>query len=176
MTYRGRAWRRHQRRKHGDRTSTVAQKACWQEKPWRLLYFRSAKLKRACQLGRYWPYSEWEAVLSDAEPIRVLFVCSKNQWRSPTAERVFRKEPGLSVRSSGTSRAARRTINVADIRWADVILVMEDKHRARLRAQFRDEVRYKALHTLDIPDLYRFMDPDLIELLHAKVPPLLSDV
>ena len=111
--------------------------------------------------------------MRDAEPIRILFVCSKNQWRSPTAERVFRTEPGLAVRSAGTARSARRTINVADIRWADLILVMEDKHRARLRAQFRDEVRYKAVHVLDIPDLYRYMDPDLVALLQAKVPPLI---
>ncbi len=174
MTHRGRAWRRHQRARHGSRTSARAPRACWQEKPWRLLYFRSAKLKRAHQLGRFWPYREWEAVLRDAEPIRILFVCSKNQWRSPTAEQVFRPEPGLQVRSAGTARSARHTISVADIRWADIILVMEDKHRARLRAQFRDEVRYKAVHSLDIPDLYRYMDPDLIALLQDKVPPLIA--
>lgn len=112
--------------------------------------------------------------MRDAEPIRILFVCSKNQWRSPTAEQVFRPEPGLQVRSAGTARSARHTISVADIRWADIILVMEDKHRARLRAQFRDEVRYKAVHSLDIPDLYRYMDPDLIALLQDKVPPLIA--
>ena len=50
---------------------------------------------------------------------------------------------------------------------------MEDKHVARLRAQFRDEVRYTPLHSLDIPDLYRYMDPDLIEVLHEKAVPLI---
>ena len=173
MTHRTRAWRRAQRRKHGGYTQKSEPRACWQEKQWRLLYFRSAKLKRAQALGRFWPYKEWERELTEADPIKVLFVCSKNQWRSPTAEAVFRKDPGLSVRSAGTSRSAKRTISVADIRWADVILVMEDKHRARLRAQFRDEVRYKKLHTLDIPDLYRFMDPDLIEILRDKAEPLI---
>ena len=111
--------------------------------------------------------------MRDADPINVLFVCSKNQWRSPTGEAVFRNADGLAVRSAGTSRAARHTISVADIRWADVIFVMEDKHRARLRAQFRDEVRYKTVHTLDIPDLYRFMDPDLVEIIRAKAGPLI---
>lgn len=173
MTNRGRAWRRLQRRKHGSHTSKPAPRACWQEKSWRLLYFRSAKFKRAQQLGRFWPHREWEAVLKDAEPIRVLFICSKNQWRSPTAEQVFRREPGLDVRSAGTARSARRTVSISDIRWADLILVMEDKHRARLRAQFRDELRYKRLHSLDIPDLYRYMDPDLIELLEDKASPLI---
>lgn len=173
MTHRDRAWRRAQRRKHGGSTYKPEPRACWQEKPWRLLYFHSAKLKRAQQLGRFWPYREWEQELRDGTPINVLFVCSKNQWRSPTGEEVFRKEAGLSVRSAGTSRGAKRTISVADIRWADVILVMEDKHRARLKAQFRDEVRYKTMHTLDIPDLYRYMDPDLVEILRAKAEPLI---
>lgn len=168
MTNRGRAWRRLQRRKHGSRMPKPEPRACWQEKSWRLLYFRSAKLKRAQQLGRYWPHRAWENVLKDAEPIRVLFICSKNQWRSPTAEQVFRRESGVDVRSAGTARSARHTVSVSDIRWADMILVMEDKHRARLRAQFRDELRYKRLHSLDIPDLYRYMDPDLVELLKDK--------
>ena len=173
MTHRSRAWRRAQRRKHGGRIAKPEPRHCSQEKPWRLLYFRTAKLKRAQQLGRFWPYREWECVLRDAEPINVLFVCSKNQWRSPTGEAVFRRESGLSVRSAGTSSRAKRPISVQDLRWADVILVMEDKHRARLRAQYRDEVRYKRLHVLDIPDLYRFMDPDLIRLLQDKAAPLI---
>jgi len=173
MTHRSRAWRRAQRCKHGGYTQKPEPRPCWREKTWRLLYFRSAKNKRAQQLGRIWPYREWENLLRDVEPVKVLFVCSKNQWRSPTGEAVFRKDTRLSARSAGTSRSAQHTITVADIRWADVIFVMEDKHRARLRAQFRDEVRYKIMHTLDIPDLYRFMDPDLIELIRAKAEPLI---
>ena len=173
MSQRDRAWRRAQRRKHGGFTHKPTPRACWQEKRWTLLYFRSAKLKRAQKVGRFWPFREWETLLHDAEPIRILFVCSKNQCRSPTGETVFRKTPGLSVRSAGTSRSAKRTISVADIRWADVILVMEDKHRARLRAQFRDEVRYKALHVLDIPDDYQYMDPALIQIIRDKAEPLI---
>ena len=175
MTHRGRAWRRAQRRKHGSYTKPSAPRACWQEKRWSLLYFRSAKLKRAQQLGRFWPYTEWESLLRDAEPLNVLFVCSKNQWRSPTGESVYRKDSRLSVRSAGTAKSAKRTISLSDIRWADIILVMEDKHRARLRAQYRDEVRYKSLHVLDIPDDYRYMDPDLVEILRDKVEPLLEE-
>ena len=174
MIHRDRGWRRLQRWKHGACSQPVEPRACWHEKQWRMLYFRSAKLKRAKQLGRFWPYREWEMILEDLEPMNVLFVCSKNKWRSPTAEQVFRKDSGLRVRSAGTSRTARRAITVADIRWADLILVMEDKHKARLRAQFRDEVRYKRVHVLDIPDLYRYMDADLIELLEDKVPPLIE--
>ncbi|MEO0479215.1 MAG: phosphotyrosine protein phosphatase [Planctomycetota bacterium] len=105
--------------------------------------------------------------------MHVLFVCSKNQWRSPTGEEVFRRSSGLSVRSAGTSRSARRQVTVKDIRWADVILVMEQKHKSRLMAEFRDEVRYTELHVLDIPDDYGFMDPELVELLREGAAPYL---
>ena len=105
----------------------------------------------------------------------VLFICSMNEWRSPTAEKVFQKEQGISVRSAGTVRGARRTVSVKDIRWSDIILVMEDKHKSRLLAQFRDEVRYKALHVLDIPDEYKYMDPELVEIIRETAAPLILD-
>lgn len=106
--------------------------------------------------------------------MNLLFVCSRNQWRSPTAEKTFRNQPGMSVRSAGTSRTARRQISLADIRWADLILVMEEKHKARLIANYRADVRYKTIHVLDIPDDYGFMDEELVELLKDKVPPVLA--
>ena len=99
----------------------------------------------------------------------MLFVCSRNQWRSPTAEQVFRKHPGLNVRSAGTSSKARRTLSESDIRWADIIFVMETKHRRQLRLKFGDLVQDKHLVVLDIPDDYEFMDPELVDLLEAGV-------
>lgn len=80
----------------------------------------------------------------------------------------------MAVRSAGTSRNARRRITVNDLRWADIILVMEQKHKSRIQAEYRDEVRYKNLQVLDIPDDFRYMNPDLIEILEGKVSPLVS--
>jgi predicted protein tyrosine phosphatase len=110
----------------------------------------------------------------DNLPVHVLFVCSRNQWRSPTAEQVWRKTPGLSVRSAGTSRRVRRRLTVADIRWADLIFVMEQKHKSRIQADFRDETRFKLLHVLDIPDDYQYMDAELIESVREKVEPFVE--
>jgi predicted protein tyrosine phosphatase len=107
--------------------------------------------------------------------VNILFLCSKNQWRSPTAEKIFQKEPGLSVRSRGTSRRARRTVNAQDLQWADLVFVMETKHKQRLRADFPGETKFKRIHVLDIPDDYHFMDPELIELLKSSVAPLIGD-
>lgn len=103
--------------------------------------------------------------------MNLLFICSKNQWRSPTAEQIFRNEPGINVRSRGVSRSARRTVTAADIEWADLVLVMETKHKKRLLSDYPDEMHATQTHVLDIPDDYQFMDPELIELLVASVQP-----
>ncbi|MES0883335.1 low molecular weight protein tyrosine phosphatase family protein [Roseibium sp. SCP14] len=145
-------------------------------KQWKLIYLRSNKLIRARKTGRLWPHpkQEWDLLLADTALLNVLFVCSRNQWRSPTGEATFRKVPGVATRSAGTSRNARRTVSMADIRWADLIFVMEQKHRDRLRAEFRQALQHKKLHVLDIPDEYRFMDTELVELFEDLAGPLIE--
>ena len=106
--------------------------------------------------------------------MNLLFICSKNQWRSPTAEHIWRKHPGLKVRSAGTSPSARHPVSEADVEWADVIFAMEEKHTSRLRADYRDSIQGKAIHVLDIPDNYRYMDPELVELLQSSVSEILK--
>ncbi len=106
--------------------------------------------------------------------MNVLFICSRNQWRSPTAEQVFCRYPGLSVRSAGTSRNAKKSVSHELLHWADVICVMEQKHKDRLMAEYRRLLENKPLHVLDIPDDYRYMDPVLVTQLEELVPELLG--
>ena len=110
----------------------------------------------------------------DGERLNVLFVCSRNQWRSPTGEQVWRRHPRVNARSAGTSAGARRVVSAADLAWADVVLVMEDKHRSRLLAEYRQLLQHKRLLVLDIPDDYQYMDPELVELLGDPVADLLG--
>lgn len=100
---------------------------------------------------------------------KLLFICSRNQWRSPTAETIWRKYPNIQARSAGTSPRARKTVSAQDIQWADMIFVMEQKHKNRLKASFPRLLQYKPLHVLDIPDEYKYMDAELIELLEQSV-------
>lgn len=99
----------------------------------------------------------------------LLFICSSNQWRSPTAEALWRKHPSFNVMSAGTSPKARRTVGSADIQWADIIFVMEHKHKSRLKAGFARLMQHKQVHVLDIPDEYQYMDQALVEELEASV-------
>ncbi len=145
------------------------------DKKWKHVYTRSNKLHRAKQLGFEYPRLN-ESEIMDQEAVNVLFVCSMNQWRSPTGEKIYADKPLVNTRSCGTNKGARRKVSSEDLKWADVILVMEEKHKTRLLAEFPGEMRFKEIHILDIPDNYKFMDPELIDEMVAAVDPILTEV
>lgn len=108
--------------------------------------------------------------------LNLLFICSRNQWRSPTAEEFWKKKSGYNARSAGTSPRARKTVGPADIRWADYIFVMEKKHANRLVAEFTRMLDHKPIYVLDIPDEYKFMDDELVTEIDEKVVAILERV
>jgi predicted protein tyrosine phosphatase len=99
----------------------------------------------------------------------LLFICSKNQWRSPTAELLFKNHPVHTVRSAGTSDKARIKVNEKLLLWADVLFVMERKHRDILQKRFPLIISAKQIIVLNIADNYRFNDPELIILLQTAL-------
>jgi predicted protein tyrosine phosphatase len=102
---------------------------------------------------------------------RVLFVCSQNKLRSPTAEQVFSNRSGFHVASAGTDRNSEVPVSPELIEWAEVIFVMERTHRNKLTQQFRTHLKNKRIVCLDIRDEYEYMDPALIRLLELKAGP-----
>lgn len=102
---------------------------------------------------------------------KVLFVCSQNLLRSPTAEQVFSVREDLEVASAGTNHDAETPLTAELVEWADVIFVMEKVHRRKLQWRFRSSLRNARIICLDIPDIYGFMDPELVQLLKLKVSP-----
>lgn len=100
----------------------------------------------------------------------VLFVCSRNQLRSPTAEQVFSQRADIEAASAGVDNDAVSPLDPELVEWADIIFVMEKSHRAKLQKKFRRQLRARVI-CLDIPDDYAFMDPALVQLLERKVPP-----
>jgi predicted protein tyrosine phosphatase len=110
----------------------------------------------------------------DSPPRKLLFVCSRNRWRSPTAEKVFHGWNHCQARSAGTETGARIKVTAGHLGWADVVFVMEKKHLRRLRENFPEALTDKPVICLNIPDDYQFMQPELITLLQAAVPPHLE--
>jgi predicted protein tyrosine phosphatase len=103
-------------------------------------------------------------------PRNLLFVCSQNRLRSPTAEQVFSQYPDVEAMSAGTNNDAETPLDGTLIAWADIIFVMEKVHLNKLRGKFKKHLGGKRVVCLDIPDEYEFMDPVLVRLLQAKVP------
>jgi predicted protein tyrosine phosphatase len=104
---------------------------------------------------------------------RVLFVCSQNLLRSPTAEQVFANYPGIECTSAGLAKDTHNPVTNDLVEWADLIFVMEKVHRRKLAAKFGKLLKKQRVICLDIRDDYEFMEPALVELLNEKVRPFL---
>jgi predicted protein tyrosine phosphatase len=115
--------------------------------------------------------------MSEAPAVpRVLFLCYQNRRRSATAERVFCKRADLDVRSAGIGPEALVRVNSRMLDWADVVFVMEERHRRDLERMFPGHAALARTVTLDIPDQYAFLDPELVDLLNARVPRHLATI
>jgi predicted protein tyrosine phosphatase len=108
---------------------------------------------------------------------QLLFVCSRNQWRSPTAAALFDRSDRYVAKSAGTSDRARIKITAGLINWADKIFVMEKRHSAIIHRNYPEEIAGKLLaeplqrriEILHIADDYQYMDAELIEILESRL-------
>lgn len=99
---------------------------------------------------------------------KLLFVCTFNQWRSLTAEVIFKNHPHFEVRSAGISPNARHVISRKDIEWADEIFCMEERHQDVIKKKFSD-LKLPKITVLEIESGYRYMDPELVTMLKDKL-------
>ena len=98
---------------------------------------------------------------------RILFVCSGNIHRSPTAAKMFKDREGFEVRSAGTSFGVLNPVGAELIRWADKIFVMEEEHREIIVRRY-PEATLK-ITVLGIEDNYYRDDPQLKAILKEKL-------
>lgn len=104
--------------------------------------------------------------------MRILFVCARNRLRSPTAERVFAGVCGVETCSAGVSPDAEQPVTAELLDWADIVLVMEPAHRAKMARAFGARLRGKRVACLGIRDDFAYMDAELVRLLWQRVPRL----
>lgn len=101
---------------------------------------------------------------------KLLFVCTENKLRSPTAEVVFSQYEGVQAISCGTNSDSETVVSGDLIEWADIVLVMEKRHKIKVMDKYKNLLKNKRLVCLDVPDNYRYMQPELVRLLKAKLP------
>lgn len=106
--------------------------------------------------------------------MNVLFICSRNKWRSRTAETIFKNNQTHTILSAGTEPEARIRVTEKLINWADLIFVMEKRHKERLINRFGVLMNDKNVVILNIEDNYKYMDAELIETLRTSISPYLT--
>lgn len=112
-----------------------------------------------------------------AEPTekqRVLFVCTANQQRSPTAERLYANDPRFAVRSAGTSALWGREVTREDLEWADLVVVMEERHQRVIERTFPDAASDTRIVVLGIPDVYQYMSIQLQREIRDRFEPMVG--
>ncbi len=105
---------------------------------------------------------------------RLLFICSRNRLRSPTAEQVFAAYPKVETASAGLAPDADDPLTPDHLDGVDIVFVMERAHQARLNRHFGRYLKGVKVVCLNIPDDFTFMHPELVALLKAGVEPHLK--
>lgn len=100
--------------------------------------------------------------------MKALFICSANEDRSPTAAEIFAERDGIETDSAGLNDDAVTPLSGAQLDWADMVIVMEKAHLARLSERFDRHLKGKTVVCLDIPDDYLHREPELIRLLKER--------
>jgi len=108
--------------------------------------------------------------------MNILFICTGNISRSPAAEAVMRQiSNGVhDTRSAGISPYCPRPLSGEDVRWAQVIGVMEEDHRVFILERWPQAA--SKICVLGIPDRYQRRDPELLHLLEVKLGELLANL
>jgi predicted protein tyrosine phosphatase len=99
--------------------------------------------------------------------MNVLFVCTANQLRSPTAAKLACIHTDWNVRSCGIDCSAVVQITRSLVAWADLVICMDASH-IRFFNQ-KPHLRPRKLVCWDIPDIYNYMDPKLVEIMTNKL-------
>ncbi len=97
--------------------------------------------------------------------MKVLFICNQNQNRSKTAGEIFKDR--FNTKSAGLYNA--KPVTEQQISWADTIIVMEEAQRHEIAKRFPKQYLLKRILSLDIPDIYHYNQPELIETLNSKI-------
>src|SRR5438046_2934282 len=106
---------------------------------------------------------------------RILFICTANRDRSPTAEDLYREDPRYEVRSADVAAFATVPVDAELLLWADRVFVMcerLERHHTQIRHRFPSVNRPTV--DLDLEDRWSRGHPELVKRLLKKQIPHLS--
>lgn len=101
--------------------------------------------------------------------MNLLFICNQNKNRSKTAEEIFKDK--FNTKSAGLYND--KPVTEKQLLWADIIIVMEEEHRTEIAKRFPKLYLLKRIVSIDIPDIYYYNQPELVEIIKLKMDELL---
>ena len=97
--------------------------------------------------------------------MKVLFICNQNQNRSKTAENIFKGK--FKTRSAGLYN--EKPVTAKQLSWADTVIVMDEEQRREVAKRFPKQYMQKRILSLDIPDVFHYNQPELVNMLKSKI-------
>ena len=97
---------------------------------------------------------------------KVLCVCSAGLLRSPTLAWILSNEPfNYNTRAVGTSNDyALIALDEVQLQWADAVVFVDDNNHISACYDFKELIDNMEHYVLDIPDIYQFRHPKLVEI------------
>ena len=97
--------------------------------------------------------------------MNILFICNQGRNRSKTAAELFPER----FQTASAGLYSDTPVKESQLGRADVIIVMEKKHRTEIAKRFPAIYMKKQILVLEIPDIYRYEQPELTRLLKTKM-------
>ncbi|MBU0962372.1 MAG: phosphotyrosine protein phosphatase [Nanoarchaeota archaeon] len=96
--------------------------------------------------------------------MKLLFICNQNKNRSKTAEMLFKNK--YETKSAGLYN--EKPLNKRQLSWADLVVVMDDSQRNEISKRFPELYLKKRIISLNINDIYKYNQKELIDELKTK--------
>jgi len=95
---------------------------------------------------------------------KVLCVCSAGLLRSPTVAWILSNDPfNFNTRAVGSAPSFALTpIDEVFLKWADVVVFVSPENANEVESRF--DLSKKQVLTLNLPDVFQFRDPRLVEI------------
>ena len=99
---------------------------------------------------------------------KVLTVCSAGLLRSPTIAWYLQSVSDWNCRAAGLHDYALIQVDDVLIEWADIIICADEDKYNLLKNSFGDRLGDKPVYNFNIPDIYDYKEPELIEIIQNE--------
>jgi len=87
---------------------------------------------------------------------------------------MYENDPRMDVDSAGTEAFFAKAVTEERLNWADLVVVMEERHARSIRERFPQAAEHTRIVSLNIPDIYQFLEQRLQQEIRDRFEPLFT--